>query len=114
MKQHPYLYVDAFTPASGTVVFAHHDGRAYPGFTVRPVCMGCGRGHRPMLAPAEVAPGHTVADGPEFVEASAFLCEPCSMRLPLTPAKAEWPELSALQVERLWADVAEQQGKGRP
>lgn len=70
------------------------------------VCCGCGDWERrDSIAPVSILDGGEI--DPD-ADAGAYLCEPCSMRLPYMRdcVREEWPpSMTALEVDRVWAAV---------
>ena len=73
------------------------------------VCLGCHR-VKPTIAPVSLLDGGEVdPDG----DSAAYLCEGCSIRLPQLSdfIRSEWPALTALEVERVWALIRREQSR---
>lgn len=74
------------------------------------VCLGCGDWERrDSIAPISLLDGREV--DPD-ADSGAYLCEPCSMRLPRLRecVREEWPpNMTALEIESVWAMVRAEQ-----
>lgn len=78
---------------------------------LRCVCLGCGAWDQDTIAPVSLLDGGEV--DPD-ADAGAYLCRPCSMKLPTLRevAREEWPvTLTALEVERVWTAVRKEQAR---
>lgn len=103
----PSLIVSIARRVHGLEAIAHF---IYSPASSGSVCLGCGDWEkRDSIAPISLLDGGEVdPDG----DSGAYLCEPCSMRLPAMRqcVREEWPAtMTALEVERVWAMVRAEQ-----